>query len=438
MSFLKKSLPGAHVRHSKNTENCACQTLPPPTEVCIIMAQHMGAPCEPKVAKGDAVKVGTLIGDTDAFLSVPIHASVSGTVSDIVDFTTSGGAKTKAVVIQSDGLMEADEAIAPPVIENHQDFVKAIRASGLVGLGGAGFPTHIKLNPKNLAEIDTLVVNGAECEPYITSDYRTMLDRADDVLAGIRAIQKHLGISSVKIAIESNKPQAIEHLKKCCAQESGIEVVALPPVYPKGAEKVTIFESTGRVVPEGKLPSDSGVIVNNITTVAFIGEYLRTGMPLVSKCLTVDGDAVAEPKNVLVPIGTRFADVIAFCGGYKAQPGKLLMGGPMMGIAVPSDSYPVLKNNNALLAFDKAQTEQLPEQACIRCGRCAHACPYKLMPRQIEMAYDSADVHRLNKLKVMLCMECGCCSYVCPAKRDLTFTNKLAKQLVRESANKVG
>ncbi len=436
MSFLQKTMKGAKIGHFKNTENCPCVAMPLPSEVCISMSQHMGPPCKPTVAKGDTVKVGTVVGDSDAFLSAPIHSSVSGTVKDVTEIVTANGARSQVVIIATDGEQTVDESVKPPVVTNHPEFVKAIRASGLVGLGGAGFPTHIKLNPRNLSEVDTLVVNAAECEPYITSDYRTIIERPQDVMDGIAAIKEYLAITQVKIGIENNKPQAIELLRRMTANDSSIEVVSLPSIYPKGAEKVTIFETTGRVVKEGQLPADVGVVLNNITSTAFIGQYMRTGMPLVTKCLTVDGGAIAEPKNVIAPIGTHYSDVIAFCGGYKVPAKKLIMGGPMMGILVFDDTYPVLKNNNALLAFDESQTVVYPEHPCIRCGRCMHACPYQLMPRQIELAAESQDIDKLQRLKVMLCMECGSRSYVCPAKRNLTFSNKMAKQQVRAATAK--
>lgn len=436
MSFLQKTMKGAKIGHFKNTENCPSTAMPLPKEVCISMSQHMGPPCSPTVKKGDEVKVGTLIGDSTAFLSAPIHSSVSGKVTNITELVTANGMRTQAVMIETDGNQTVDENVKPPVIKNHEDFVKAIRASGLVGLGGAGFPTHIKLNPKNISEVDTLVVNAAECEPYITSDYRTIMERSDDVLAGIAAIKKYVGLTQVKIAVESNKPQAIELLRRLTQDDSSIEVCSLKAIYPKGAEKVAVFETTGRIIKEGMLPSDAGVIVNNITSTAFVGQYLRTGMPLISKCLTVDGSAIKEPKNVVAPIGTHFSDVVAFCGGYSKTPKMLMMGGPMMGILLFNDAYPVLKNNNALLAFDESLSKREPEQPCIRCGRCMHACPYHLMPRQIEIASQNDDLEKLDKLKVMLCMECGSCSYVCPAKRDLTFSNKMAKQKLRAAAKK--
>lgn len=430
------TMKGAKIPHFKNTENTPATAMPIPEEVYISMSQHMGPPCKACVAKGDLVKVGTVIGDSDAFLSAPVHSSVSGTVKEVTEMVTAGGAKAQTVVITVDGEQTLDENVKPPVVENHADFVKAIRASGLVGLGGAGFPTHIKLNPKNLNEVDTLVINAAECEPYITSDYRTILDRTQDVLDGIAAIKKYLNVKQVKFAVENNKPKGIELLREKTASDSSIEVCSLNAIYPKGAEKVAIYETTGREVKEGQLPSDAGVIVCNITSVAFIGQYMRTGVPLVTKCLTVDGGAVAEPKNVIAPIGARYADVIAFCGGYKTAAKKLVMGGPMMGMLVYSDNYPVVKNNNALLVLDEKQAEIPTENACIRCGRCMNTCPYHLMPRQIEIASNRNDIEMLKKLKVMLCMECGCCSFVCPAKRGLTFSNKLAKQKLREAPAK--
>jgi electron transport complex protein RnfC len=264
-----------------------------------------------------------------------------------------------------------------------------------------------------------VIINAAECEPYITSDLRTMLDRSDDVLAGIAAVRKFLGVKNVIIGIETNKPEAIR-LFEPLSKDADISIAALPSMYPQGGEKVLIYNITGRVVPEGKLPLDVGVIVLNVTTTAFIGSYLRTGMPLVEKCITVDGSAVGEPQNVIAPIGTPLRDIFAFCGGYKKPPRKILMGGPM------------LKNNNAVLALDEKDAT-LPEPTpCIRCGRCIEACPVNLMPTDLEHAYEQKNVEMLERLHIGVCMECGCCSYVCPARRNLVQANKLSKALVRE------
>ena len=320
-----------------------------------------------------------------------------------------------------------------PVAET-LDLKKAARAAGLVGLGGAGFPTHVKLMPKNLDEVTTLLVNGAECEPYITADNRAMLEDTDDIVEGIKLVKKYMNLSTVIIGIEDNKPQAIAKLQAAVADIEGASVKALKAQYPQGGEKVLIYECTGKIVPEGKLPSDVGCVVMNVSSIAFVAKYMRTGMPLITKRLTVDGDAIAEPKNVEVAIGTSFSDVIDFCGGFKTEPKKIIMGGPMMGFAVPTINYPVLKNNNAILAFSaaKAAEAEKPETPCIRCARCVNACPFSLMPAAIEKAYKAGNVDALKALKVNLCMECGCCAYVCPAKRNLVSVNRLAKKMIVE------
>ena len=434
--MLRKHLNGIHVPHHKNTSDCATVAVPVPDSVAISLLQHMGAPDKPLVKVGDEVKVGQLIADSDAFLSAPIHSSVSGVVKGFEDYITPTGQRTQSIVIETDKLQTVSETVAPPHVTNRQEFISAIQRSGLVGLGGAGFPAHIKLNPKNLDEVDTLVVNGAECEPYITADNRELLENGEGVLEGIDQVCKYLDIKTVRIGIEDNKPEAIAHMKQLIAGRPGYEVTALRARYPQGAEKVIIYECTGRVVPEGKLPADAGVLVMNVSSVAFVAQYLKTGMPLINKRLTVDGSAVKEPKNVLVPIGTRLIDVINFCGGYKGEPRLLLMGGPMMGTAIYDDTYSVIKNNNAILAFDKKDAPDIQETACIRCGRCVNACPINLMPAAIERAYKLKDVESLKDLKVNLCMECGCCAFVCPAKRNLVQTNKLSKKLLRESSKK--
>ena len=344
--------------------------------------------------------------------------------------TTSIGNVDQVVVIATDGKQEVSEEVKPPVVTNYQEFLEALKCSGLVGLGGAGFPAHVKFNLKDINAVDTLVVNAAECEPYITTDLRTMLDKSDMLLKGIKAVQQFMPIKHVYIGIEDNKPQAIEKLRKEYANESSIEVVPLKAMYPKGAEKVIAYETAGKVIKEGQLPWQAGVIISNVTSMAFIGEYLTTGMPLITKTITVDGSAIKEPKNVIAPIGTPFKDIVDFCGGFKEEPAKLLMGGPMMGTPLYDVNYPLVKNNNALLAFAKADVPVYQETACIRCGRCVRTCPMGLMPSLIETAYKMKDVDELKSLKVNLCIECGCCSYVCPARRQLVVVNKLAKSLI--------
>lgn len=438
MSQQKKHLQSIKVSHEKHTQACQTEIMPIPDTVCIPMSQHIGAPCKPLVKKGDYVKVGQLIGDTDAFVSAPIHSSVSGTVKGIEAVRSANGGDDQGIVIETDKKQELWEGIEVPKVQNKDEFVAAIKASGLVGLGGAAFPTHIKYNPKNLAEVDTLIVNGAECEPFITSDHRLMLENAQDIIDGCLLVMKYLELKKGYIGIEENKPDAIALLQKMLKEQNHpeIEIVTLRARYPQGAERVLVYEVTGKHMKAGVLPAELGVILSNITSIAFVGQYFRDGVPLISKRITVDGSAVAEPKNVIAPIGTRIADIMEFCGGYKEAPKKILMGGPMMGRAIFSDSLPLIKNNNAILAFSGKQALVAEETGCINCGRCFHACPFKLMPTALSTAYENKDAEKLQQLQVMQCMECGSCSYVCPAKRPLGFTNKLAKAFLKEQEAK--
>ncbi len=434
----QKHLQSIHVSHYKHTAGSATEVMPIPDVVKISMSQHIGAPCKPLVKKGDYVKVGQLLGDTDAFVSAPIHASVSGTVTGIEEQRSANGGMETLVVIEPDKLQAVSEDVKPPVVEDLAGFVKAVRASGCVGLGGASFPSHIKFNPKNIDEVHTLIVNGAECEPFITSDHRLMLEETDDLIAGAQLLMQYIGLDQGYIAIEENKPDAIAHLDEVLAAKGidNIKTFKLQARYPKGAERVLIYEITGQTMNAGELPADKGVILSNVTTIAFVGQYFRTGMPLIQKRMTVDGDAVAQPKNVMAPIGTLVQDVIAFCGGYRQEPRKILMGGPMMGRAIFSDAMPIVKNNNAILAFSKEQAEIEQETACINCGRCHRACPFKLIPTALADAYERRDAQALSDLKVMQCMECGSCSYICPARRPLSFMNKLGKAVVKEAGIK--
>lgn len=431
-----KRLSGAHVPHHKNTTQCAAQRIPTPDKVIIPMGMHIGAPCTPIVKVGDLVKVGQVVGEAAGFVSVPVHASVSGKVTAVDEVQMPNGSFQKTVVIASDGLQEISETVQPPVCENTEQFLNAVRASGLVGLGGAGFPTVVKLSIKPPAKAEYLLINGAECEPYITSDLRTMVDDADHIIKGAELIRKFVGVEKIIIGIEDNKPEAIKLFQEKTASLDYFQTMPMPSLYPQGGEKVLIHNAIGRDVPEGKLPLDVGAIVINVTSLAFISKYIETGMPLVEKCLTVDGSAVAKPGNVIAPIGTPIEKLFEFCGGYKAEPKKILLGGPMMGIAVPNDSVPLLKNNNAILAFAEKEATLPPTTACIKCGRCVSACPVGLMPALIERAYKLKDTDGLAKLNVMLCMECGCCSFVCPAKRELVLVNKLSKAMVREASQK--
>ncbi len=431
-NFFSKHLNGIHLKHNKNTEQQKAVSMPLPDVVILPMSQHMGAPCNPVVKIGDIVKAGQLIGESTAFLSVPIFSSVAGKVTEIRDVVTAYSGVCKAVVIAVDKEATETAEFEPVAVNTQADLIEAAKNCGLVGLGGAGFPTHIKLNPRNLDEVTTLVVNGAECEPYITCDARAMMDDTDMLLGGIDIVKKMLKLDTAIIGVEENKPEAIKILQNACSKMDGVSVKSLRAVYPQGAEKVLIYECTGKVVQEGKLPSDIGVVVMNVTTLIKLFNYIKTGEPLIKRTLTVDGDAVEKPCNVTVPIGTKISDVIEFCGGYKKEVKKLLMGGPMMGIVVPSDDYPVVRNNNAILAFSQDNVENEPETACIRCGSCVRACPMDLLPAALDSAYRHKATEKLEALKVGLCMECGCCAYVCPAKRTIPTSNRLGKQLLRE------
>ena len=407
--------------------------MPLPSKIVLSMGQHIGAPAAPAVAKGDQVYVGTVVGKAGGFVSSDIHSGVSGTVDSIVTITAPNGAAQTAVVIIPDGEQKVDPAVAPPVVTDLKSFQDAIRASGLVGLGGAGFPTAVKLAPKNLDEIDTLVINGAECEPYITSDNRCLIEDTHFILGGIKAVMKYLDIKKCVIGIEGNKPQAIAKMKDAIDMP-GVEVKELPCRYPQGAEKVLIENCTGREVPFPGLPSDVGVIVMNVTSVAFVGKYLETGMPLVTKRLTVD--IVKEPKNVEVIIGTPVQELLDFCGGFTDEPGKVLYGGPMMGNCIADLSQPVLKNNNAVLAFSKKWAHIPKATNCIHCGRCTNACPLGLSAKEIVQAYNDGNVELLQQLNADLCMSCGTCSFVCPAKRPLAPSIALAKIMMKNGGKK--
>lgn len=424
------SLSGVHLKHCKNTAKMKPERIPTPRLVTIPVSMHIGAPALPCVAVGDEVRVGQKIAEAGAGLSSPVYSGVSGKVKKLDEITAVNGAQIRAVVIECDGEQTLSETVTPPEVSDRESFLSALRESGIVGLGGAGFPTAVKLNVPE-GRVDTVVVNGAECEPYITSDTRTMLDESELVAEGLSLVMKYLAIPNAIFGIEKNKPECIAKMKRETAALDGVQIRALPSVYPQGGEKVLVYHTTGRVIGEGKLPLDHGVIVINCTTLAAIAKYLRTGMPLVEKCVTVDGSAVKNPRNLIVPIGTSVRDVIEACGGFREAPKKILSGGPMMGVALVDLDAPVLKQTNAVLAFGEREAMTPKETACIRCGKCLESCPFSLAPVAIAKAYEQNDGAMLEKLKVNLCMECGCCSYICPAKRNLVQTNRLAKAALK-------
>lgn len=422
--------------HHKHTSEMSTVTMPIPKKVVIPMLQHIGAPCAVLVKKGDKVKVGQKIGDSESFISAPVHSSVSGVVLNVKPVLYPGGFEVPSVEIEPDGLQEVYEGIMPPGNIPTKELISAIRESGIVGLGGAGFPTSVKLSPPPGKTLAVLIINGAECEPYITSDYREMMENPQGIIDGTRIIMDIAGIKKAFIAIESNKPEAIKLLTRLLRDDPDIKVASLRTVYPQGAEKQMIYTVSGREVPGGKLPADVGVLVQNINTASFIAGFIKTGMPLIKKRVTIAGSAVKEPKNVEVLIGTPLKDVFEFCGGFAQEPLKIIMGGPMMGIAQFSLDNMVVKHTNALLAFNRIDAELLKESACIRCGKCATVCPMGLLPLYINANMTKGLIEDTVKYSPADCIECGSCSYVCPAKRHLVQSIRYVKAELQKLAKK--
>ncbi len=425
-------LKGVKLSHKKNSSPEKAEKISV-TNVTIPMSMHIGRPANAVVKKGDTVAVGTLIGEAAEGLSSPVYSSVSGAVQGVVEILLSNGMTGTAVTIESDGEMTLDSSITPPTLNTKEDLINALSKSGIVGLGGAGFPTAVKF--KTDKPIEYLIINSAECEPYITSDNYTMLKKADMMEYAIETLMKFFGIENVIIGIEKNKPKAIAKMSELSSKFDNVSVKVLPTVYPQGGEKVMVYHTTGRIVKEGGLPIDVGCVVCNCTTLAEIGKYLKTGIPLVEKVVTVSGDAIENPQNVIAPIGAPIKDVFEFCG-IKTEIAKALYGGPMMGISVTDLEKPVLKNTNALLAFSKKETYVPKTTACIRCGACVNHCPFGISPVAILKSYKEEDYLGMKKAGALLCMECGCCSYVCPAKIPNVQNNKLAKEAIRKEAQR--
>ena len=419
-------LNGLKLLHFKNSQNAQTVEIPLPKTVRIPMQQHMGKPCTPTVAVGDTVRVGQCIGDSEEAFAVPVHSSVSGTVTALEDYVTMNGAPAKRVVIETDGLQTPIDAV-PHSAENQAELVKASRDAGLAGLGGAGFPTHIKLGYKDVERLDTLVINAAECEPYITSDYREMMECPDDILDGIRAVMKALDIPRAFIGIEDNKPDAVALMEEKVAPYDNIRVVAAKTQYPEGAEKMLIKKVMGRQVPSGKLPADVGCVVSNTSTAKAISDAIQKGMPLVERAVSVTGDFIRNPGNYMVKLGTNVQELLDHCGGITGDDVVLKMGGPMMGAPLKDTNVPIIKGSNGVIAIAADHTE---EKECIKCGRCVDVCPMELQPLEIYKYGQLGDAEKLLTLNVMDCFSCKCCEYICSSKIPLVFKVNAAKGVV--------
>ncbi|MBU3111885.1 electron transport complex subunit RsxC [Clostridium lacusfryxellense] len=417
----------------------AIQDLLPKGNLVFPMQQHIGAPCEPLVKKGDRVLVAQKIGESKAFVSAPIYSSVSGTVKDVAPRLHSNGTMVLSIIVENDNLYEEVLTMTP-----HADYEKLskselvtiIKEAGIVGMGGAGFPTHIKLNPPADKIIDSIIINAAECEPYLTCDYRMMMEKSTEIAIGLKIIlQMFPGVRGY-IGIEDNKPEAIEVMKKACENITNVEVTPLVTKYPQGAEKQLIYSITGRELPSGKLPADVGCIVQNVGSAYEIYNAVVNGRPLTERVLTVTGEAIKEPLNLRVKFGTSIEEVIEAAGGFKETPVKVISGGPMMGTTLSSLDTPVIKGTSGVLCLTKDQAKLEEESSCIRCGKCMSVCPMFLNPTKLNSLVLRGNYEEFEELHGMDCIECACCSFVCPAKRHLTQTCREGKRTININRRK--
>lgn len=427
---------GIHPDDNKSyTNNIPITVLDGVNEHVFPLQQHIGAPLAPVVEIGSRVKVGTKLADSDAFVSVPLHSSVSGTVKAIEKRLHPNGADVMSIVVENDGEYFFDDSVRPKgklADLSPQDIVKIVREAGIVGMGGAGFPTHVKLSPPPEKKIEYVIVNGAECEPYLTSDHRVLLETPELVLFGLQAVMRVFGLAEGHIAIEQNKPDAILLIEKKLKEFQGVKLCELRTKYPQGAEKQLIKAITGREVPSGGLPADVGAVVINVDTAVAIAMAIQKGIPSIRRIVTVSGDAVANPANFEVRLGIPFRHLFEKAGGFQKDPEKIIMGGPMMGQAQSSLDVPVIKGTSALLAFSRDMTVYDESAACMRCGKCVKACPMHLMPLYLNMYAQVGDWEMCEKYRILDCIECGACSYLCPGRQHPVQNLRIAKQKVME------
>ncbi|MFP4016679.1 MAG: electron transport complex subunit RsxC [Halanaerobiales bacterium] len=432
---------GIHPEYNKELSNeKAFKKAKRPEQVVIPLQQHIGAPCKPLVKKGDHVDMGEKIADSDSFVSAPIHASVSGTVKEIKSVLTPIGKSTQAIVIEADEEDKLAEGISSPgKLEelSSDDIKKIVREAGIVGMGGAMFPTHVKLSIPEGKEVDHLILNGAECEPYLTVDHRIMLERADDIVFGMKVLMKAIDVSKGIIGIEENKPDAIKTMKKATSSEEGIEIKVLETKYPQGGEKVLIKALLNRTVPAGGLPLDIGVVVNNVTTAAAVADAVKTGMPLIERSVSITGNGIKEPLNLVYRIGTTIEKLIEEAGGLSEDAAKVILGGPMTGFAQPSLDIAAVKGTSGIVVLTQDEVESFDPKPCIKCSRCVDVCPQLLMPVNLSKYASREMYEELEDHQVLNCIECGSCSFICPAKRPLMQYIKVGKnEVIARKRNK--
>jgi len=395
------------------------------------LSQHIGAPATPIVKKGDRVLTGQRIAEATGFVSAPIYATVSGTVKAIEERRVVTGDKVMSIIVENDGLYEEVTYQRAESLERLKkaEIIEKVKEAGIVGMGGAGFPTFIKLSPKEPEKIDYVIVNCAECEPYLTSDYRRMIEEPQKLIEGLKVSLRLFDKARGILAVEDNKPDCIELLKRLTKDEDRISVKALKTKYPQGSERQLIFAVTGRAINSSKLPADAGCVVNNVDTVVAIYHAVMEGRPLMERIVTVTGDAIVNPCNFKVRIGTNYHELIEAAGGFKKEPEKIISGGPMMGFALFDLDVPTTKTASALLCLTRDEVSEMTPSACINCGRCVEVCPGRIVPSKVATAAEHYDEETFVKLNGMECCECGCCSYVCPAKRTLTQSIKSMRKI---------
>ncbi len=425
---------GVHVAEHKNTEKKSVERLPSPAIVSIPLSQHIGAPCRSLVKAGDYVKKGQLIGDVEAGLGCPIHSSVSGTVKEIITKRNPQGAKIEHVVIENDGLDTYAPEITPCNRElsetSAEEIIEIVKRAGIAGMGGASFPTHAKI-ASAIGKVDTMIINAAECEPFITANHRLLLEHPESVINGTRVLLRAFGLSKGIIAIEDNKENAIKVMQGLTEESEDIEVMVVKTKYPQGDERQLIFALTGRELPQGKLPADVGCVVFNAETASSVYRAFNNNMPLIERIVTVDGDCIKEPKNIQVPIGTPYSALVEYCGGLIKEPKTLVNGGPMMGFAQWDVDASVTKGTSAILVLSKDINFDYDQpHECIRCGRCVKGCPMHLMPNYMAAFARRGMYDDSEEFGAMSCVECGSCSYVCPAHVPIVQYIRVAKYAI--------